>query len=99
MKQGKIIGRVFCSVQTCDTDGKALLLVQPLDWDNNTPCGGPLVAADCVGSGAGETVFFVQARDAIIAFEDWKGDNFAGDCTPPVDAAVVGIVDGKTVKV
>ena len=63
--------------------GKKLLLLQPTDW-RKQPQGDPLVAVDAVGAGAGEFVFYVSAREAAMAFED----------LPPVDAAVLGIIDG-----
>ncbi|MBI5211619.1 MAG: EutN/CcmL family microcompartment protein [Elusimicrobia bacterium] len=84
MRLGRIVGRVTCSRQTPCADGKKLLLVQPLRWEDAAPAGDPVVAADAVGSGASELVFWVASREAIAAFED----------APCVDAAVVGIVDG-----
>ena len=98
MKQAKVIGRVFASRQCCGTDKKTLLLVQPLDWDNDKPAGEPIVAADLVGSGSGETIFYVSAREAIVAFEDWGGDILINEELPPVDAAIVGIIDGKKIR-
>ncbi|HOI43714.1 MAG TPA: EutN/CcmL family microcompartment protein [Elusimicrobiales bacterium] len=95
MKQAKVIGRVFCSQQCCGMSRKTLLLVQPLDWVTDAPSGDPLVAADTVGAGAGETVFFVASREAIVAFEGWEGETAAKSDLPPVDAAIVGIIDGK----
>ena len=70
MKQGKVIGRVFCTVQCPTVDGKTLLLVEPLGWESGKPCGEPFVAADCVGAGAGETIFYVQSREAAVAYPD-----------------------------
>ncbi|MEI7482483.1 MAG: EutN/CcmL family microcompartment protein [Elusimicrobiota bacterium] len=116
MKQAKVIGRVFCSRQCCGMDAKTMLLIQPLDWDTDKPAGEPLVAADTVGAGAGETVFFVASREAIMAFEGWEVGETAVRCPtgmdvwkgcpetsvksnlPPVDAAIVGIIDGKSVR-
>ena len=97
MKQAKVVGRVFCAVQCCSVDEKALLLLQPLDWETGEPSGDPLVAADCVGAGAGEKVFFVQSREAAVAFEGWHGEASSRrkEMLPPVDAAVVGIIDGQ----
>ena len=46
------------------------------------------MAADAVGAGSSEKVFWVASRDAAVAFKD----------APPVDAAVVGIVDGHQVN-
>lgn len=95
MKQAKVIGRVFCSRQCCGMGAKTLLLIQPLDWETDKPSGDPLVAGDTVGAGAGETVFFVASREAIVAFEGWEGGTAAKADPPPVDAAIVGIIDGK----
>lgn len=72
-----------------------MLLIQPLDWETDKPSGDPLVAGDTVGAGAGETVFFVASREAIVAFEGWEGETSAKPNPPPVDAAIVGIIDGK----
>lgn len=88
MKLAQVIGRVFCSRQDPKMEGKRLLLLQPLGWEDGKPRGRPLVAADVVGTGASEKVFFVAAREAAVAFED----------LPPVDAAVVGIVEGHQVR-
>jgi len=95
MKQARVIGRVFCSRQCCGVDQKTLLLIQPLDWETDRPAGDPLVAGDTVGAGAGETVFIGASREAIVAFEGWEGETAAGATLPPVDAAIVGIIDGK----
>ena len=77
---------------------KTMLLIQPLDWETDKPAGDPLVACDTVGAGAGEAVFFVASREAILAFEGWEGETAAGAVPPPVDAAIVGIIDGKKIE-
>ncbi len=99
MKQAKVIGRVFCARQCCGMAAKTMLLIQPLDWDTDKPAGDQLVAADLVGAGAGEAVFFVAAREAIMAFEGWEGEPSVKADLPPVDAAILGIIDGKQLKV
>ena len=63
-------------------------MIQPLDWESAQPKGGPIAAADAVGAGASEFVFWVAAREAAVAFAD----------LPPVDAAVVGIIEGHQVR-
>jgi len=88
MKLARVVGRVFCARQDPAIDGKTLLLIQPLRWEDETPSGDPLVAADAVGAGASEKVFWVASREAAVAFKD----------LPPVDAAVVGIVEGHQVR-
>ena len=81
-------GRVFCTRQDPTITGKKLLLIQPMRWEDEKPIGGPVVAADAVGAGASEKVFWVASREAAVAFED----------VPPVDAAVVAIVDGHKIE-
>ncbi len=86
MSTGKIIGRVVASRKCSTVEGARLLLLQPTDW-HGKPSGDPLVAVDAVGTGAeGEFVFYVGAREAAVAI----------DTLPPIDAAIVGIIDGVT---
>ena len=88
MKLAQVVGRVFCTRQDPAIEGKRLLLIQPLRWEDESAVGDPIVAADKCGAGASEKVFWVAAREAAHAFDD----------APPVDAAVLGIVDGHQVK-
>ena len=88
MKLARVIGRVFCSRQDPKMDGKTLLLIQPLRWEDEAPVGDPIVAADAVGAGSSEKIFWVASRDAAVAFKD----------APPVDAAIVGIVEGHQAR-
>lgn len=88
MKLAQVVGRVFCARQDPALDKKTLLLIQPLRWEDGSAVGGPIVAADAVGAGSSEKVFWVAARDAAVAFSD----------APPVDAAIVGIVEGHQVE-
>ena len=46
----------------------------------------PIIAADTIGAGVGETVIYVGGSSARSA---------AGDMSVPVDATVVGIVDDQ----
>ncbi len=87
MKHAKIIGRVFCTRQYETLAGKKLLLIQPLKWEDGSETGDPLVAVDACGSGSSELVYWVASREAAVAFED----------LPPVDAAIIGIVEGHQV--
>jgi microcompartment protein CcmK/EutM len=88
VKLARVVGRVFCSRQDPAIDKKTMLLIQPLKWEDESNAGDPIVAADAVGAGSSETVFWVASRDAVVAFQD----------APPIDAAVVGIVDGHQVR-
>ena len=84
MKLARVLGRVFCARQDPAMERKTLLLIQPMRWEDETPVGDPIVAADSVGAGASEKVFWVASREAAVAFKD----------VPPIDAAIVGIVEG-----
>ncbi len=88
MKAAKVIGRVVATRKSPSLEGIKLLLIQPLTWDKK-PHGDPLVAVDVVGAGAGEFVFWVAAREAAVGV----GGTDLKD-TPPVDAAILGIIDG-----
>ena len=88
MRLARVVGRVFCSRQEPTMERKTLLLIQPLRWEDESASGDPIVAVDAVGAGAAEKVFWVAAREAAVAFGD----------LPPVDAAVLGIVEGSQVK-
>lgn len=88
MKLAQVVGRVFCSRQEPSIAGKRLLLLQPLSWETGKELGDPIVAVDVAGTGSSEKVYFVAAREAAHAFED----------VPPVDAAVIGVVEGYQVK-
>ena len=88
MKLAQVVGRVFCSRQEPLIAGKNLLLIQPLKWEDGSKLGDPIVAADAVGAGSSEKVFWVASREAAVAFKD----------VPPIDAAVVGIVEGHQAR-
>ena len=78
-----MIGAVVATQKDPALGGLKLLLLQPLGRDRE-PAGRTLVAADAVGAGVGEVVFFVRGREASCPF--------AANETP-VDAGIVGIVD------
>lgn len=83
MFAARVIGRVVATRKSVELEGAKLLLLQPTDWTGK-PQGEPLVAIDSVGAGAAEWVFYVKAREAAVAVKS----------VPPVDAAVLGIIDG-----
>lgn len=92
MFAGKIIGRVVATSKYESLKGRKLLLVQPMTWDKKLK-GDPLVAVDVVGSGSGEFVFYVASREAAVACGGTSLDD-----TPPIDAAIVGIIDGVNLR-
>ena len=81
MQVAKVIGNIWATRKEEKLSGLKLLLVKPLD---ETVDKSPLVAADMIGAGVGETVIIVGGSSAR---------NAAGDVSIPVDATVVGIVD------
>lgn len=88
MQAAFVIGRVVASRKVESLEGAKLLLIQPMTWEKE-PKGDPIVAMDNVGAGAGEFVFWVAAKEAALA----QGGTSFKD-TPPIDAAILGIVDG-----
>ena len=83
MQLGRVIGNVVLTLKNDTLDGVKLLLVQPMS-PAREPVGRVIVAADSVGAGVGEDVFFVRGREAAFPFYPAE---------PPTDAAIVGIVD------
>jgi microcompartment protein CcmK/EutM len=79
----RVIGDVVATMKDAALSGHKLLLLQPVTPDRRA-VGRTLVAADAVGAGVGEHVFFVRGREASFPFLPAE---------PPVDACVVGIVD------
>lgn len=83
MQLARVIGEVVSTVKDPNLTAIPLLVLQPLN-PSGEPVGRTLVAADSVGAGVGETVFFVRGREAAYPFYPAE---------PPTDASVVGIVD------
>ncbi len=84
MQLGRVIGNVVCTIKSDPLEGKKLLILQPLDR-NQKHQGRALVALDCVGAGAGETVYWCRGKEASFP---WFPDQEV-----PTEATVVGIVD------
>ncbi len=79
----RVIGNVVCTRKDEKLNGTKLLLVQPVDLENN-PKGNPLVAVDTVGAGEGELVLIVQGSSARQT-KRTEGN--------PVDCAIFAVVD------
>ena len=84
MQVAKVIGNIWATRKEERLSGLKLLLVKPIDVLDPTVEKSPLVAADIIGAGVGETVIIVGGSSAR---------NATGDSFTPVDATVVGIVD------
>ena len=83
MHLGRVVGNVVLSLKNQALDGVKLLLVQPLS-SAREPVGRVIVAADSVGAGTGEEVFFVRGKEASFPFSPTE---------VPADAGIVGILD------
>ena len=83
MQLAKVIGDVVATRKDDNLTSVTLLVLQPLAADGS-PSGRTLVAADSVGAGVGEIVFFVRGKEASFPFYPTE---------VPADAGVVGIVD------
>jgi microcompartment protein CcmK/EutM len=88
MQLARVIGDVVVTRKEDSLTGIKLLVVQPLTPEREH-AGRPLVAADAMGAGVGEEVFFVRGKEATFPFYPAE---------PPVDAAIVGIVDHWNVE-
>ena len=83
MQLARVIGDVIATRKDENLAGIKLLVVQPLTPERQ-PAGRPLLAADGVGAGVGEEVFFVRGKEASFPFYPTE---------VPTDAGIVGIVD------
>jgi microcompartment protein CcmK/EutM len=79
----KVVGTVVATHKDEKLVSVTLLLIQPLS-SAREPAGRALVAADAMGAGVGEEVFFVRGAEASFPFYP---------VVVPTDAAIVGIVD------
>jgi len=87
MYLGVVQGTVVAERKVPALAGKKLMLVQPVD-DTGKHTGDVQVAVDTVQAGVGDLVYLVGSREAALALDPWF---------VPVDAAIVGIVDGVDV--
>jgi len=84
MQIARVVGDVVATRKNEALTGHKLLMLQPIT-PGREAVGAVLVAVDAVGAGVGEEVFFVRGREASFPFLPAE---------TPVDACVVGIVDG-----
>lgn len=88
MQVAKVIGNIWATRKEDRLNGIKLLIVQPINVIDDKDYNCPIVAADIIGAGVGETVLIVSGSSARSA---------SGDMSTPVDASVVGIVDDKEI--
>lgn len=81
---GRVRGTVVASHKLAELEGAIFRLVEPLD-ERGRATAGLLVAVDNIASRAGDLVYLVKGKEAIMP---WSSDMV------PIDAAIVGLVDG-----
>ena len=87
MDFGRVIGRMTAVIKDKKLADLPLLIVEGVNHDG-TSANTRFVAADAIGVGHGEFVWYETSTEAAMAWADW----------PPIDAAIVGIVDEVHVK-
>ncbi len=85
---GIVRGNLVATRKVPDLEGAVLRVVQPVNHDGS-PQGGLLVAVDTVACRDGDLVYLVKGREATIP---WPRP------LAPIDAAIVGLVDGMDVR-
>jgi microcompartment protein CcmK/EutM len=83
MQLGRVVGTLVLNNKNETLGGVTLLLVQPMS-SSREAVGRVIVAADSMGAGIGEEVFFVRGKEASFPFYPTE---------VPADAGIVGIVD------
>ncbi len=89
MKLGRIVGKVWATQKDPQLEGVKLYVLQPVD-EALRAVGKPLIAADAIGSGEDDIVFWVGSREATFIFPEKK---------VPCDAGIVGIVDAANSEI
>ena len=80
-----VIGDIVSTVKNDRFTGKKIMIVQPLDLDNN-PDGKAFLAIDTVQAGVNDRVLVLrEGGSARIIFEDNE---------IPLQAVIVGVIDG-----
>ena len=83
MELAQVIGTVVCTIKYSGLTGVRLLVIQPKSANGENQ-GEPLICADAMQAGLGDTISWIGGREATLALPE----HFV-----PVDAAVVSIVD------
>lgn len=85
---GKVVGSLWATRKTANTEGMKFLIIQPYNL-NKAPNTDTVVAADILGAGEGEIVMVAYGRAARLAI---------GNEDSSIEAAVIGIIDEYEVK-
>ncbi len=85
---GKVVGSLWATRKTENTEGMKFLIIQPFNL-NKAPNTDTVVAADILGAGEGEIVMVAYGRAARLA---------VGNEDASIEAAVTGIIDDYEVN-
>ncbi len=85
---GLVRGSLVATRKVPDLEGAVLRVVQPVNHDGSHQ-GGLIVAVDTVACREGDLVYLVKGREATIP---WPAP------LAPIDAAIVGLVDGMDLR-
>lgn len=81
----RVCGTVVADHKLPELEGASFRVVLPVD-ETGKPTGSHIVAVDNIASRDGDLVYLVKGKEAIIP---WQKTDLA-----PIDAAIVGLVDG-----
>lgn len=90
MTLAKVKGNVVSTQKNSNLKGYKLLIVHPIDLNNNYIGKKDVVALDFVDSGIGDTVLLVQEGKAV--------QQILGHRKAPVHSVIVAVVDSIDIK-
>ena len=85
----RIVGNIVSTHKNAHLQGHKLLLVQPVELDQKTPKGNSMIAIDRVNAGKDDLV--------LVNKEGSSARLILGDDENPVQAVIVGVIDGMDV--
>lgn len=83
MQLARVIGSVVATNKDERLIGVKLLVIQPISYKGEDR-GTPIVAADTIGAGYGETIFYARSKEGAMPLSNPDA------C---VDAGIIGIID------
>ena len=83
MKVAKVIGNIWATRKEEKLAGYKLLIVQPINILDGSKDKTPIVAADIIGAGVGETVKAWTNDVRIVAVEPYESQALSGGLTGP----------------
>ena len=90
MTLAKVKGNVVSTQKNSNLKGYKLLIVQPIDLNNNYMGKKDVVALDFADAGIGDTVLLVQEGKPV--------QQILGDRKAPVHSVIVAVVDSIDIK-